>query len=72
MKRLFRPLRRWLLRWEIAGLEMRLYDDQRAVDLWPHMTKPSLLRELARLKSDLDRLNGRKDRVNWSFSARQR
>ena len=66
---MIRSLRRLFLRWEIKSLELRIYEDQRAVDLWPTDTKPAFLRELARLKQSLDRLNGRhRDVVSYLFT----
>jgi hypothetical protein len=70
MKRLFRPLRRIILQWDIGHLENRIREDQRAVDVWPTQTKPAHLRELARLKGELDRIEGRKSVVNWSLTPR--
>lgn len=72
IRRLFLPFRRFILRKEIKWLEERIYDGQRSADMWPTHTKAAWLRELARLKGDLDRLNGRKSRVSWAFTPKER
>jgi hypothetical protein len=68
---MIRAIRRFFLRMEIAHLEARVYEDERAVEMWPQ-TKAVYLVELSRLKQSLDRLNGRRDPLNWAFTPKEK